>query len=242
MRKAVSYCRVSTAGQQVSGLGLDSQRKAIQTYLSSSDWELLAEFVETESGGNDDRPVLQEALRLCVLTGATLVVSKLDRLARSVNFLSGLQKAGTPFIAVDFPEANAMMLGILAVLAEYERKLIAERTAAALKSAKERGPTYCIRRGRMTYPLGATGAANLTKNPETAAKGRQLGSAALVNKADEFARRMRPTLEIYMNSGVNTPTQIATRLNAANILTARKKRGSWTAQGVKNILTRLNLT
>jgi DNA invertase Pin-like site-specific DNA recombinase len=92
---------------------------------------LVAEFVEVESGKHDDRPKLAEALALCRLHNATLIIAKLDRLSRDAHFLLGLQKAGVRFVAADMPEANEMVVGIMAVVAQAERKMISERTKAA---------------------------------------------------------------------------------------------------------------
>src|ERR687889_688275 len=113
----VSYLRVSTDRQGRSGLGLEAQRKAVEDFLNGGRWKLIAEFVEVESGKRDDRPKLAEALALCRLHGATLVIAKLDRLSRDAHFLLGLQKAGVRFVAADMPEANEMVVSIMAVVA-----------------------------------------------------------------------------------------------------------------------------
>src|SRR5215203_1506889 len=106
----VSYLRVSTDKQGKSGLGLEAQRKAVEDFLNGGRWELVEEFVEVESGKRDDRPKLAEALALCRLHKATLVIAKLDRLSRDAAFLLGLQKelqrSGWGFVAADTPEAN----------------------------------------------------------------------------------------------------------------------------------------
>src|SRR5215203_7291414 len=135
----VSYLRVSTDRQGRSGLGLEGQRKAVEDYLNGGKWTLVAEFVEVESGKNDARPKLAEALALCRLHGATLVIAKLDRLSRDAHFLLGLQKAGVRFVAADMPEANETLVGIMAMIAQAERKMISDRTKAALAAAKARG-------------------------------------------------------------------------------------------------------
>src|ERR671911_796243 len=137
--KFVAYYRVSTERQGRSGLGLEAQRKAVEDYLNGGRWQLLAEFVEVESGKREDRPKLAEALALCRLHGATLVIAKLDRLSRDAHFLLGLQKAGVDFVAADMPDANKMTVGIMALVAQHEREMISERTKAALAAAKARG-------------------------------------------------------------------------------------------------------
>src|SRR3954467_9714463 len=137
--KFVAYYRVSTTRQGQSGLGLEAQRKAVEDFLDGGSWQLAAEAVEVESGKRSDRPKLQEALRLCRLHGATLVIAKLDRLARNVAFISNLMESGVEFTAVDFPQANRLTVHILAAVAEHEAKAISERTRAALKAARDRG-------------------------------------------------------------------------------------------------------
>ena len=113
-QKIVSYLRVSTQKQGRSGLGLEAQRRAVADFLGRGRGELVAEFVEVESGKRDDRPKLAEAMALCRLHNATLVIAKLDRLSRDAAFLLGLQKAGVRFMAVDMPEANELVVGIMA--------------------------------------------------------------------------------------------------------------------------------
>jgi DNA invertase Pin-like site-specific DNA recombinase len=100
----VSYLRVSTARQGISGLGLEAQRESVANYLNGG--SLVKEVVEVESGKRNDRPAIAEALRLCRLHRATLIIAKLDRLARNVHFISSLMEAGVDFVAVDFPQAN----------------------------------------------------------------------------------------------------------------------------------------
>jgi DNA invertase Pin-like site-specific DNA recombinase len=135
----VSYLRVSTERQGRSGLGLEAQRAAVTDYLDGGNWQLVAELVEVESGAKAARPKLAEALALCRSHRATLVIAKLDRLTRDAHFLLGLKKAGIDFVAADMPSANRMTVGIMAVVAEEERRMISARTKAALAAAKARG-------------------------------------------------------------------------------------------------------
>ena len=137
--KFIAYFRVSTAKQGKSGLGLEGQRAAVMAYLNGGSWNLAAEFTEVESGKNNDRPELAKAMHMCRLTGATLVIAKLDRLSRDAHFLLGLEKAGVDFVAADMPAANRMTIGIMAVVADEERRMISARTKAALDAAKARG-------------------------------------------------------------------------------------------------------
>ena len=133
----VAYLRVSTQKQGYSGLGLEAQREIIQKYLCGKN--PIAEYVEIESGRKKDRPKLKEALTLCRKDGAALIVAKLDRLARSVSFLSNLLESGVEILFCDFPQANKMMLHILSAISQYEAELIATRTKSALKAKKARG-------------------------------------------------------------------------------------------------------
>src|SRR5271167_2281674 len=135
----VAYYRVSTDRQGRSGLGIDAQKNAVQEYLNRSGAVVRAAFTEVQSGKDDDRPQLSEALKVCRLTNSTLLIAKLDRLSRNVAFLAALQQAGTKFLACDLPEANELVVHILAAVAQAERKAISERTRAALAAARTRG-------------------------------------------------------------------------------------------------------
>ena len=139
MRSAIAYYRVSTQRQGRSGLGIEAQRAAVEQYVSQSRGTLLREFVEIETGSGKARPILVQSISLCRRTKATLLIAKLDRLARSVAFVSSLMESGVEFVAADAPYANRLMIHILAAFAEHERTLISERTKAALAAAKRRG-------------------------------------------------------------------------------------------------------
>ena len=139
MTKFVAYYRVSTAKQGKSGLGLEAQQAATATYLGRVGGDLVKSFSEVESGSNNNRVELHKALRECRLTGATLLIAKLDRLSRDRRFLMDLQESSINFVCCDMPEANNLTVGLLACLADYERELISERTKAALQAAKARG-------------------------------------------------------------------------------------------------------
>ncbi len=124
----VAYYRVSTDRQERSGLGLEAQRAAVLAYLNGGNWSLVREFTETESGKRDDRQELARAMNLCRLTGASLVIAKLDRLSRNVAFLAALMNSGVEFVCCDNPHATRFTLHILAAVAEHERAMIATRT------------------------------------------------------------------------------------------------------------------
>src|SRR4051812_32851358 len=135
----VAYYRVSIERQGRSGLGLEAQRKAVEDFLNGGNWRLVAEFTEVESGEHSDRPALAKAFRACRLRGTKLVIAKLDRLSRDAHFLLGLEKAGVDFVAADMPQANRLTVGIMAMVADEERRLISKRTKEALAAAKARG-------------------------------------------------------------------------------------------------------
>lgn len=136
----MAYYRVSTTKQGESRLGLDAQRKAVEDYLNGGSWHLVDEFTEVESGKSDkNRPQLHAALDVCRKQRATLIIAKLDRLARNVAFIATLMEAKVPLKFVDMPDADTFRLHIEAVLAEEERRRIAARTKAALAAAKARG-------------------------------------------------------------------------------------------------------
>ena len=178
--KFVSYLRVSTGRQAESGLGLAAQRKSLDDYLNGGSWELVAEFVETESGKRNDRPKLTEALELCRKLKATLVIAKLDRLSRNATFLSKLLDSSTKFIAVDNPNANPLTIRILAAVAQEEREQISKRTKAALQAAKARG-----------QKLGWAMDTRRAEQREAAMKGVEVNK----KRADLFASNVLPIIE-----------------------------------------------
>lgn len=220
-KKLVSYLRVSTKRQGKSGLGLEAQRGSVTQYLGSERGQLIQEFVEVESGKSADRPQLMKALHLCKITGATLLIAKLDRLSRDAHFLLGLQKAGVRFVAADMPEANEMVVGIMAVIAEGERKLISRRTKDALAVAKKRG----VRLG----------------NPNGAKHLQGIGNAAAVAsvKARAAARALdlAEVVSDIQADGKTSLQDIAGELNRRSIQTPRG--GSWHPASVSRLLERL---
>jgi DNA invertase Pin-like site-specific DNA recombinase len=137
----VSYYRVSTRKQGASGLGLDAQKAAVRAFVKSQDGHVVRSFKEVESGkkSDDERPELRKALAHAKRSGATVVVAKLDRLSRNVNFLSALMESGADFVCVDNPTATRLTLHVLAAVAEWEAQAISERTKAGLAEAKRRG-------------------------------------------------------------------------------------------------------
>ncbi|WP_375274985.1 recombinase family protein [Methylorubrum thiocyanatum] len=219
----VSYLRVSTKRQGDSGLGLEAQRKAVNDFLSGGRWLLVTELVEVESGKRADRPKLTEALRLCRLHNATLVIAKLDRLSRDAHFLLGLQRAGVRFVAADMPEANEMVVGIMAVVAQAERKMISARTKAALAAAKERG----VKLGGPTHHL-----------PKQAGRAAQASAAVRAVRAQDRAADLAQDIAELRAGGATSLRKIAAGLDARGLSTARGS--AWTAAAVSRILSRLD--
>ena len=138
MIKYVAYTRCSTTRQGISGLGLEAQRQAVRNF--ARDGEIIAEFMEVETGTSKRKRIeIYKALELCKQTGATLVIAKLDRLARNVAFTASLLESKVPFIAVDAPFATPLTIHILSAVAENEAKLISDRVRSSLAIAKQRG-------------------------------------------------------------------------------------------------------
>ena len=184
--KFVAYYRVSTQKQGKSGLGLEAQRESVNSYLNGGKWSLVAEMVEIESGKkSSNRPKLAQALSLCRLHKAKLLVAKLDRLSGNVAFISALMESGVQFVAVDLPQANELTVHIMAAMAEYEAKAISARTKAALAAAKARGtvlggPPVGYYADRQQGPQGcssrSTGSSNQVSGRCAACHSREAGS------------------------------------------------------------------
>ncbi|HXP23762.1 MAG TPA: recombinase family protein [Candidatus Sulfotelmatobacter sp.] len=217
----VAYYRVSTERQGRSGLGLDAQKHAVTAYLNGGPFELLGELVEVESGRRKDRPQLKAALDLCRRQKATLVIAKLDRLARNVAFVSALLESKVRFVAVDMPEADVTFLQVAAVFGEWEARRISERTKAALAAAKVRGRA-----------LGWSIPSRRQEQSIAAAR----GAASNRARATQFASNTLPVIESIEKAGITSLSGIAGALNARGVSTARG--GLWHAATVKNVLAR----
>lgn len=216
--KFVAYYRVSTQQQGRSGLGLEAQRTAVTDYLDGGRWTLTREFTEIETGKGsnalDKRPQLRAALALCRKQKATLVIAKLDRLARNVHFVSGLIESGVEFVAADMPQANKVMIQMHAVMSEWERDAISKRTKDALAAAKTRG-----------VKLGKAGPANLAKvNDRKHAY------------AQAHADNLRATLRGLQKQGLSQ-REIAAELNRLGIKAPRG--GTWHLPTVQRVLARI---
>jgi DNA invertase Pin-like site-specific DNA recombinase len=215
----VAYYRVSTAKQGRSGLGLEAQQFAVRGYLNGGSWDLIGEAIEIESGKRaDNRPQLQEALRLCRTTGATLIVAKLDRLSRDAAFLMQLQNSGVSFVAADMPGANSFTVGVMALVAQQEREAISSRTKAALRAAKARGVKLGGSRGHeLPYAHAAVVSANIRSRRSIA-----------------HAKDVMVTIQQAKESGLNSLGDLAEHLNSSGITAPRG--GLWGRSQVKRIL------
>jgi DNA invertase Pin-like site-specific DNA recombinase len=215
--KYVAYYRVSTARQGRSGLGLEAQREAVRAFLKGGDWELLEEFTEVETGSGrnarEKRPVLDEAIRCAKKHKAKLLIAKLDRLSRNLHFISSLMEEKVRFVAADMPDANELTIHIMAALAQHERKLISERTRAALARVKARGKKL--------------GNPNLTVDNRARSK-----------KAQEFAARLQDTLAAFNRQGMSQRAMVA-ELNKLRVGAPRG--GMWSLVQLQRVLARLRL-
>ena len=219
MNKIVTYYRVSTTRQGKSGLGLEAQEQATNDYITRVGGGIVESYTDVESGKKNNRPELEKALRKCRLTGAVLVIAKLDRLARNARFLLELQDSSIKFVCCDMPEANDLTVGIMACLAQYESKLISERTKAALQAAKARG----VKLGNKNL--------HLIRNSDTTA-----ATATLISTAKARNIELQQVIdEIRADTDHKLSlNQIAKRLNDAGYTTSRG--GQFHATSVNRIL------
>jgi DNA invertase Pin-like site-specific DNA recombinase len=222
--KHVAYYRVSTDRQGKSGLGLEAQRAAVVSYLNGGDWQIVADFTEVESGKRSDRPELDKALAAARLHRCPLVVSKVDRLTRSVAFLSRLLEAGVDVRFADLPQIEGatgrFLLQQMVAVAELEAGMISARTKAALAAAKRRGTKLGGDRG-----------------VKPSAKTRAIATAAIQKRATDRAADIAPTIRTLQAGGAVSLRAIAAGLNAAGITTARGC-VAWDASQVRRVLQR----
>ena len=206
----IAYYRVSTQRQGQSGLGLDAQRASATAFLTTGEHELLAEFTEVESGKRNGRPELAKAIDACRALGATLLIAKLDRLARNVHFISGLLESGVRFTAIDMPNADRFMLHVYAAMAEEEGRRISQRTKAALAAAKARG-----------VQLGVNGSKLALQRKQ---------------QADKFSRELGPSIiRMHEFEGLSY-SKVADRLNQSGQKSISGKQ--WHATTVYRIASR----
>lgn len=223
--RVVVYMRVSTARQGRSGLGLEAQQATIADFVRQRGAEVVQAFTEVESGKRADRPELARALHLAKVTGATLLIAKLDRLSRNAAFLLTLRDSGVRFIAADMPDANELTVGIMALVAQQEREAISRRTKEALQAAKARGK-------KLGNPNGA---ASLKR----AHKGNADAVAVVRRQAQHHAEQLRPVMDVLIDEGITSLGAIAKALNERGMLTPRG--GLWHKSSVKNLLIRVKL-
>jgi DNA invertase Pin-like site-specific DNA recombinase len=217
----ITYYRVSTGKQGKSGLGIEAQRQAVATYLNGGNWRIVGEFVEIESGKRSDRPELDKALAMARVHQVPLVVAKVDRLTRSVAFLSRLLEAGVDVRFADLPliegATGKFLLQQMAAVAELEAGMISARTKAALAAAKRRG-----------VKLGGDRGARLT------AKARAAGRAALQERVRNRAADLASTIKELQAAGCESLRAIAAGLEERGIPAARG--GKWSAVQVARLL------
>jgi DNA invertase Pin-like site-specific DNA recombinase len=239
--KFVAYYRVSTGRQGKSGLGLEAQRAAVKTYLNGGDWQIVDEHTEVESGKRSDRPALDKALAAARLHRASLVVSKVDRLTRSVAFLSRLLEAGVDVRFADLPQIEGatgrFLLQQMVAVAELEAGMISKRTRDALAQAKKRGTKLGGRRrkiigedakGKPVYGAVANGSP----------RARAAATRVRKERAAQRAMDIAPTIKTLQEAGATSLQAIANGLNAQGIPTARGG-GTWSAVQVARVLDRL---
>lgn len=209
MPRYVAYFRVSTEKQGRSGLGLAAQRSVIERFLTDQD-ELVAEFIEVQSGKDDDRAELWKAIAHAKRNDAKILIAKLDRFSRKVSFIAGIMEQGIGLVIAEMPNATDFQLHIFAALAQEERRLISERTRNALAEAKRRG-------------------AELGKNGKLLAA--QNRKAAM-----DRAERLRPVIVPMVEAGTSL-SQIARTLNDLGYTTTMGK--PFRAEQVRNVVNRL---
>ena len=210
MTKYVAYYRVSTKRQGQSGLGLEAQQALVSDF--AKDNPIIAEFIEVESGRNDTRPVMAEALAYAKQSDAILVVAKQDRLARKVLFIAQLIESGVPFVIADNPHADKFRLHIEACINEDEAEKISKRTKDALAAAKARG-----------VKLGCP-------NPRA---GGLASGAARREKTKRVAAKAMPIITALRDAGASLRA-VASKLNEAGIPSAMG--GAWHATSVRNLI------
>jgi DNA invertase Pin-like site-specific DNA recombinase len=225
--KYVAYYRVSTDKQGKSKLGLEAQVHTVEGYLAQNpERELFASFREVESASRKTRlracPVLDAALELAKQTKAILLIAKLDRLKRDVEFIAHLMNAHVKFIALDIPEADEFTIHIYAAFAQRESMIIAKRTSEAIQAKLARGEKW-------------GNPQNL--RPEFSHLSRIEAQVARETQAKLFAEKMKPTLSFYLQNGYSL-NKIATEMNRLQFTTPTGLIGKWTPTTVKNCLAR----
>ncbi|UAY53213.1 recombinase family protein [Ferruginibacter albus] len=199
----------------MSGLGLAAQKESVRLYSKSRKIKLAKEYTEIESGKKSKRPVLKEALEYCKANKLLLIIAKLDRLGRNVVFISTLMESNVEFVAVDNPEANHLVLHILAAFAQYEREQISIRTKAALNAARRRG----VKLGKFSKILAKRNS----------------------KRSRSFAKKMKPIILKLKKQGFTSLQKISDELNRRKIPTYRID-SKWHKSTVHNLLNTIKKT
>lgn len=213
MKKAITYYRVSTKDQGLTGLGLDAQQKAVQDFVRRNDLQLVAEFREIESGRDNKRPVLKKALRKCEAENAILTIATLDRLSRNLAFITALMETKAKFLIADMPHADKFLIHIMGAVAQFQADQTSRNTRAALAAAKAKG-----------VQLGVYGKNVLSRQNRQA--------------ADDFAARLQPVVQRYNEQGIKSVRRICKELNRRKVATYTG-RSKWHATSVQNLLKRI---
>lgn len=241
--KYVIYYRVSLEKQGRSGLGLEAQRAMFAAFLKTRPGTVVGEFTEVETGKtyrkSQQRPELKKAIDLARVTGATLVVAKIDRAARNVAFIAMLLESELSIVCCDLPEADRFTLHILAAVAEREGKMISERTAAALKVLKERG--VALGSAREGHWDGVVKEGKWAGTPRTERRDAGLAKATAQSKIrvqEEMSKRYEPLVPWIreMREAGLTLRQIVAELNAKGCLTRRNK--TWSLNTLRGVIIR----
>lgn len=225
-RRYVAYYRVSTEGQGDSGLGLEAQRRKVREHINGNGAEIVAEYQEVESGTAEERPQLERALQEAEALRATLVVAKLDRLARNAGLLHRLKDSDVGIEFANMPHANGFTVNILAAVAEHEAEMISERTREALQAAKDRGEK-----------LGAERPECRNLSQEDREKGAAVAAEKRQERADRRAEVLAPIVEDLRAEGATSLRALARGLEERGVPTARG--GEWHAATVSNLLERI---
>lgn len=223
-QKVVAYLRCSTKGQHESGLGIEAQRSYVQAYCARTGATMVREFIEVESGRKSDREILRQAIAFTKRAKGTLVIAKLDRLARNVAFVANLMETSVRFEACDMPGANNMSIHVMAAVAQNEAEAISKRTKDALLALKARGTL-----------LGSHRASARPLSTEARAKGQALSVKANRDKAITEYADLLPVMVALRGEGLSL-RQIAQRLTDDGHKT--RNDGAWNAVQVKRVIDR----
>jgi len=243
------YCRVSTVKQSTEGHSLENQKEQIERFCKSErGYDLKGIYSESLSGKNEDRPQLQEALRLCKLSNGLLIVAKIDRLTRDLHFLTKLQKEGVEFLALDMPQANKAMLQVMITFAEFDNELRSTRIKEGMAKAKQKGKTFGTDNltpywNKLEDEIDPEEYKELkTEEAELINKIRQLRgikpTMANQDNARQRALNILPLLESAVDEGLTSYSAWAKYLTDRSILTPRGHT-EWDRQKIQTLINTL---